>query len=331
MTDVFSAVEHELGEDARTRLRDAVRVELPFIALDDFDEAAEEAAQKADEEVSLDLSVALQGNAPLAHYRRADLDASLHRGFQSRAKAGHGFLYALAFPGANGMQIGIGVSSAYDLNRQHQPLDVIHYNDVMSVAAQIADGSYNLADGPLTQRFFGDEAAYKKTFMETGGYRLDPNGTFTKTGIALRSGALAVTMEALHREVWGNPLADADVIVTDPDYTPFDVVVRYDSFLKRIVIGLTPKNALWKTLWGGQRVPDPQCSHNAEPWQFCELLRLNKRDLKHAITRWREAGAVRLPVNRAGMDIHVSGDRLVQLLCALTRHGAERGWETTIS
>ena len=318
MTDVFSSIASERASETK---------------IDDFDEAAEE-AQQALEDVRVDLSVGLVGNAPLSHYRRADLNASLLRGHQTAVTPGHGFLYALVFPGANGMQIGIGVSSAYDLNRQHQPLDVIHYHDVMSVAAQIAEGSYNLANGPLTQRFFGDEPSYKKAFIETGGYRQgQPDGTFTKTDIGLRSGALASTMEALHREVWGNPLMGAYIIATDPGYSAYDVVVRYDSFLKRIVIGLTPKDRAWKTASDGRRSLASPRSVTAEPWEFCELLRLNKRDLKHAITRWREAGAVRLPVRsrRTGMDIHVSGTRLDEMLRALTHQGDALGWETTIS
>lgn len=262
--------------------------------------------------------VALRGNAPLKHYRRAELP----REFCSIG--GHGFLYALVFPGkTNGMTIGIGTSSSYDLNRQHQPLDVIHYNDVMAVAAEIERGDYRMADGPLTQRFFGDERAYKER-IGNGGSASRPHQTFTKTDLTLYAPALASVMQRLHRDVWGDPLDEATRIKLDADRTLLDLVVRYDSFLDRVLIGVTPKASAWdapKTR-GGKRTLRAD-SAGGSTWEFAELLRFNARTLKHAIVRWDEARAVNLPINGG---YQLSGDALDQTLSAMRVEGELLGW-----
>ena len=299
MSDVFAAVEKDLATGRLDRL--TLQTEMPFLDLvDDFDEAAEEAEQAAEARaggVSLDLSVPIVGNAPLVHYQRADLAASLHSGSEIRPSIGHGFLYALVFPGkSNSMQIGIGVSSAYDLNRQHQPIGVFHYNDVMSIAADLCEGAYRLDDGPLTQRYFG-------------------------AGAALRSGALAHVMQGLHRKVWGDPLAAAIRIETEDQ--SYDLVVRYDCFLERVLIGITPKVSAWTTAGGGLRRLDPERQPGAATWEFHELLRFNRRNLGPSIARYRDNGALRLP----HIDLNVSGERLEALLAGLTHWLRAKGWD----
>ena len=322
MSDVFASVEADLKQGRLNRI--GLAKALPGIEIEH-----EEDERPGDDPVEVDLSVAVQGNSPLKHYARASLDASLHVGHQTAIKAGHGFLYALVFPKANGMTIGIGVSSSYDLNRQHQPLDVIHYSEVMAVAARIAEGSYTLTDGPLTQRFFGDEAAYKARYAR-GEYSGDTMRE--QTTIPLRNaGALVNVMQKMHREVWGDPLDEATTITLDPDRIDYDLVVRFDDYLNRVVIGVTPKFSVWgPTAANGTRRLNPMRLSKAEGWEFRELLRFNKRTLRDAILRWDEAGVVRLPLRTAFGDFQLSGEALQRTLSALRVEGELQGWDVRL-
>lgn len=264
-------------------------------------------------------SVPEHGNSPLIHYQRADLDASLHLGFQTAQAGGHGFLYALVFPKANYMQVGIGVSSRYDLNRKHQPLENLHYHEVIRAAHEIATGAFRLADGPLTQRFF-----------ETAPVESIRHRTFTKTDRLLCSGALAYVMQKMHREVWGDPVATGTVIVTDPEDFREDLLVRYDPFLDRVVIGLTPKKSLWTRMTTGRLIPNNDAASDpaADAGEFVELLRYNRRTLPFALSAWADQGAVALPaaLSVAPWRRQVTGAVLDQVIEAATRAAEQAGW-----
>ena len=326
MRDALTSVEQDLAEGRVDQ--HILKTELPdfcFLKPDDDDDGQEDAV------VGDVTYVPPAANAPLVHYARADLSASTFKGFQLYAPAvcGHGFFYALVYPGnTNGMTIGIGTSSAYDLNRQHQPLEVIHYNEVMGVAAEIAGGQYLLSDGPLTQRFFGDETAYKSKIA-----RGEVSGSMReKTPFQIKSGSLAHIMQKMHRQVWGNPLVDASIIKlpeTDHVKWRYDLAVRYDGFLDRIVIGVTPVESAWAPARRGRRDLDPERKVNAEGWEFRELLRINKRQVNPTIARWRENGVIALPYLSNGRHTETAqlgGAALAQVINGVEVAALIAGW-----
>lgn len=250
---------------------------------------------------------------PLKHYERAEM--SLRR---CSSRPQHGFFYALSYPRADYIQIGIGTSSNYDLNRQHQLLENVHYHDVTHVAHQIAMGDYVMTDGPLTQRFFGDESDYRQRAHLMGG----PT-ELKSSKITLPNGAaLAHTMVKMHREVFGDPLKGADVIALGEGW-PVELVVRYDAFLKRVVIGLTPARG------PNEAATEPHL-HYGPNWEFAESLRLTQTRAYHAATRWLQAGGVYLPppainVSPNAPDLQLGGETLQKLCCAVVRQ-ADRAW-----
>lgn len=261
------------------------------------------------------------GNSPLIHYTRAHL-----RDGRPADAGNHGFLYALSFPKSDYVQIGIGSCSRYDLNRQHQAFENIHYHDVVAVADQIARDEYDMPDGPLTQRYFGDEAAYLKHKVLLGG----GIGASGNSGIRLRcDGALPLVMVEMQRKIFGAPLKGADILPLDsilgvnPDY---DLVVRYDRFLDRVVIGVTPAGEgprRWQAL-NDRWTSSVQMAGPA--WEFVEGYRLSKAKAYHAAARWLQQGAVRLPSPmRHPCDFHFSGEALEKLCCAVVRQ-ADRAW-----